>query len=118
MICYEYRVNEKSGFNLGVDFMYDPGKYKIAEALQLNIENSFRNLHQWGIVFGHELYINKVGVLIQYGRYLHDPLHLDRNAYQRYACRYYFSPTFFGGLALKAHSGSADWVEWGMGYKF
>lgn len=117
MVYYEYSVFRKSALSGGLDFTYDSGKKRELIEKEKNADPEFSDLTQVGFVVGHELLVNKVGVLLQYGFYLYDPAALDAKQYQRYSLRYYISRNIFASLAMKAHLGEADWMEWGIGVK-
>ena len=113
----ERRVNRKSGLNAGIDLFYDASKKHSISYDTMNINNTFINYTQVGIVGGHELYINKLTLLTQFGVYLFDPLHLNKAVYQRFGLKYYFNEKLFAQMSLKTHLGVADWVEWGIGIR-
>ncbi len=65
----------------------------------------------WEILFGH------LSLTAQVGYYVYNPYDLvNRNAYQRYGLKYYFNHLFING-SLKAHVGTADFLEIGLGYQ-
>lgn len=117
MSYYEFRIARKDAFTLGLDASYDDGKGMVISNKNLEVEDSFINRSELGLVIGHELLVNKIGVHVQLGRYLHEPLQIERRLYQRYAIRYYVHEKLFTSVALKVHQGSADWIEWGVGVK-
>ncbi|HEX8549748.1 MAG TPA: acyloxyacyl hydrolase, partial [Cytophagaceae bacterium] len=105
-------VSRKSILQLGFEVFYDPS---IQRTLGIDL-NAVQN-SRLGLLFGHELTFNKLSLLTQGGIYLYDPYKLYQPWYQRYGLKYYLSPDLFIGVFLKAHYGSADFVEWTLGVK-
>jgi hypothetical protein len=108
-------LNRKSIILIGADLFYDPtGKHlydgDITKVTKTNLKI--------GINFGHELTISKIAAITQFGYYVLDPYKINKPFYQRYGLKYYFHPNYFAGIALKAHYGVADVVEWSAGFKF
>jgi hypothetical protein len=108
-------LNHKSTILIGTDFFYDPTGKHLYDGDHAKITKS--NL-KWGLNLGHELKISKLAAITQLGYYLFDPYKINRPLYQRYGLKYYFHPDYFAGIALKAHFGVADVVEWSAGIKF
>lgn len=105
-------ISRKSILQTGIDYFYDPSIQRTVERELNTIQNS-----RIGLLFGHELTFNKLSLLTQGGIYLYDPYKLYQPWYQRYGLKYYLSQKSFIGVFLKAHYGSADFVEWTVGIK-
>jgi hypothetical protein len=108
-------LNRKSTILIGADLFYDPTGKKLFDGDLTQVKNS--NLKA-GLNFGHELIISKLALITQFGYYVFDPYKINKPFYQRYGLKYYFHPNYFAGIALKAHYGVADCVEWSVGFKF
>lgn len=106
-------LSRKSLINLGADYMIDFSLKRYWNDNTLKI----KDLSKIGIIAGHELLISKVSLLTQLGVYLYDPYKLNKSIYQRYALKYYFKHNLYSSIALKAHFGSADYAEWGIGFR-
>ncbi|MEM9855746.1 MAG: acyloxyacyl hydrolase [Bacteroidota bacterium] len=70
---------------------------------------------QLAITVGGELLIGKLSVLLQGGYYIYKPQILYPNWYQRYGFKYRVTHNFFCQATLKAHSRTADMMEFGLG---
>ena len=112
------RLNYKSALNLGIDGVYNTAlREEIAQDPNLLPEQKpdFKRL---GLAFGHELYISqRLTMLTQLGVYVYKRYtsQVDGPIYQRYGLRYYLKDGIFGGMSLKSHFGTADFVEWTVG---
>jgi hypothetical protein len=108
-------LNRKSTINLGIDMMYDPsGKH----AFKGDISGIKWINMKWGITAGHELSFSRITLLTQMGFYIYNPMKLAKPVYQRYGLKYYINKNYFMGVAMRAHFGTADVVEWSLGVKF
>jgi hypothetical protein len=108
-------LNRKSTVLIGTDLFYDPtGKHLYDGDFTKITKTDLK----WGMNVGHELNISRLAAIIQFGYYLLDPYKINKPFYQRYGLKYYFHKNYFGGIALKAHFGVADAVEWSAGLKF
>ncbi len=113
----EYRLSNKSSFGIGADVFYnavihkliedrDEKKYPASEAIQA------------GVNFCYTLHFNRFELKMSQGYYLRDKWTLDGHLYNRFGLRYFWNTHFFGNLMLKTHFAKADFIEFGMGYKF
>ena len=74
---------------------------------------------QWqASVYGlYERVIGNLSIPFQVGFYLYNKYQFTP-FYQAIGLRYRFLPHWVAGLQLKAHLGKADYLQWGLGYKF
>jgi hypothetical protein len=70
-----------------------------------------------GIFIGHELHLNKLGILTQLGYYAYYPYEFEGRMYIRAGLNYYFYKNIFGSLTLKSHGAKAEAVEFGLGIR-
>lgn len=109
---------------LGVDgFLYDKESVKRATSVYNSKELNNADLpidddgRQMAITIGTELMLGKLMVIFQGGFYVYKPqVYYDASWYQRYGFKYMVSPNFFPQVTLKAHSRTADMVEFGLGF--
>lgn len=112
------RLNYKSALNIGFDGIYNTS---LKEEIRKNssIDQTHRpDFKRVGFAFGHELYISQhLSLLTQLGIYVYKHYNsvVDAPIYQRYGLKYYLNQHLFGGMYLKAHYGTADFVEWTVG---
>ncbi len=112
------RLNYKSALNIGFDGIYNTAlKEEIRRDASMN-QTHRPDFKRAGLAFGHELYISqRLSLLTQLGIYVykHYSSQVDAPVYQRYGLRYNLNGHLFGGMYLKSHYGTADFVEWAIG---
>ena len=68
---------------------------------------------------GHELSIDKNGILFQIGYYVYYPYEFEKRIYLRAGFkRYFYKNKLFTVVSLKSHWAQAEAVEFGVGYRF
>ena len=71
------------------------------------------------LFLGHELRINKNGILFQMGYYVYYPYEFEKRIYLRAGFkRYLYNEKLFAVVSLKSHWAQAEAVEFGVGYRF
>ncbi len=112
------RVNAKSALTLGLDATFNAAeKLLIARDTTLTGENK-PDFKRVALTLGHELFISyRLSLLSQMGVYVYSPYPAEAPFYLRNGLKYYFRPGMYGGAMLKTHYGTADFVEWTIGFK-
>jgi len=70
-----------------------------------------------GVFVGHELFINKMSLITQFGYYVYYPYEFETRIYERIGLKRYFGKRFFGSATLKAHGAAAEALEFGVGVR-
>jgi hypothetical protein len=70
-----------------------------------------------GFFVGHELHLNKLGILTQLGYYAYYPSEFESRVYIRAGLNYYFHKNIFGSVTLKSHGAKVEAVEFGLGIR-
>jgi len=115
---YSRRLTYKRELMGGFDYSYD------ASLLRLISENEGEQARdsqalRIGIHAGQQVRFYDIGIIMQVGVYLHNKWKNENHSfYQRYGIRYFISERLFAEVVLKTHLGVADYMTWGMGYKF
>jgi len=110
------RVSLKSLLEFGAEFFANT-------AIRSEIENSFdkdvigTDYKRIGLIFGHQLIINKLAFVTQLGVYLYKPYYPSERLYQRIGLGYYFTDRVYGNLTLKTHFAVAEVVEYSIGFR-
>jgi hypothetical protein len=112
-----YRVSRKSKVGLGIDLSYDPSQIKILEMQGDTLENKLSVLRP-GINAAYELSMGKLGFIFNLGYYLGGKEKSNGPLYQKLSFQYNFAKNFFASVMLKVHWGRADYIGWGLGYRF
>lgn len=115
------RLSYKSAIQFGADFFVSKflEEYIKYRAVSFPEENSDPNADykRVGIFAGHELFINKLSVLAQFGYYVYYPYEFEGRTYIRAGLNYYFNDKWFASLTLKSHAARAEAVEIGIGIR-
>ena len=115
------RINHKSAFQLGTDvffsnFLKEFIYYNAVAFPSRNIDPD-TDYKRVGIFAGHELFINKLSVVTQFGYYVYYPFDFEGRTYQRIGLKRYFNNKWFASLTLKSHAAKAEAVEVGIGIR-
>ncbi len=110
-------LSRKSKAGLGFDLSFDPSQLKLLEMNGDTVENRF-SIVRPGINIAYELVLGKLGFLANLGYYLGGREKSNGPLYEKFALQYNFSRNFFAHVFLKVHWGRADYIGWGLGYKF
>ena len=115
------RINHKSALQLGADmffsnFLKKHIRYNAVAFPNDNIDPD-TDYKRVGLFAGHELFINRLSVVTQFGYYVYYPFDFEGQFYQRIGMKWYFDDKWFGALTLKTHAAKAEAVEFGIGIR-
>ncbi len=111
-----YRVkNKKNRLGLGTDVFYNQTNIVHMDGYNVNIA-PLQNI-QLGLKAAYELTVGKVAMPIEFGGYLYSKSTYSGWEYNRIGLRYYATRHFIVSLTLLAHFATADYIEWGFGYR-
>ncbi|TRZ44389.1 acyloxyacyl hydrolase [Robertkochia solimangrovi] len=115
------RINKKSAFQLGTDVFYSNFlkeliRYRSIAFPEDGLTGS-EDYKRVGLFAGHELFINKLSVVTQFGYYVYYPYDFEGRTYLRAGLKRYFGDRIFGAITLKAHGAKAEAVELGIGIR-
>jgi len=111
------QVSQKSKFGLGLDVSYDPSHIKTLEKNNIPVNNKLSILRP-GINAAYQLVMSRIGFIFNLGCYLGGKEKSNGPLYEKLALQYNFSKDIFATVMLKVHWGRADYIGWGLGYKF
>ena len=111
------QVSYKSKFGIGFDFSYDGSDLKLLERKNIEIENKL-SIIKPGISAAYEMMMSKISLVFNLGMYLGGKEQSDGTSYEKLAIKYKLSKNIYTNITLKAHSGRADFVGFGLGYHF
>ena len=112
-----YRSNFKNAFDAGIDGFYDRS-VKTSMMIMENPDYDTGYLYRAGFHVGYEPQFGKTAIAIQMGVYFFDKLNAEGLFYHRVAIKQYLSNRFLLSVAVKTHFFKAEFVEWGIGYRF
>lgn len=109
------KVSRVNAINVGVDVFMN-------RAVEYIIENSAKHrgkdFKRIGISAGHEFFINRLGVLTQFGYHVYSPYPAFSNFYQKFGLKYYFNDIFFAAVNLRIFKFEiSDEITWGIGVR-
>lgn len=115
------RLNHKSAVHFGTDlffsnFLKELIYYNSVAFPESNLDPD-TDYKRLGLFLGHELFINKLSVITQFGYYIYYPFDFEGRTYQRIGIKRYFGDHWFGALTLKSHAAKAEAVELGIGIR-
>ena len=110
-------ISKKSKVGLGIDFSYDPSHITKLETEGDTVENKL-NIIRPGINAAYQLIMSRVGFIFNLGCYLSGMEKSNGPLYEKISVQYNFSKNFYATVMLKVHWGRADYIGWGLGYKF
>ena len=121
-LAIDKRVGRKSALQVGSDIFFS---LYLREFIRYSSEaypdrpylDPNTDYKRISLFVGHELFINRLSIETQLGYYVYKPFHYEINYYERLGAKYYLTRKLFTGLALKAHGGRAEAVEFGVGIR-
>ncbi len=115
MLNYYRRHHWVGKYGGGIDWLYDSSLKQ--DYPRENV--SMTKFMFVGIHINYELMVSKISLLGQIGTYVYKGSDAKGIFYFRVGLKYYLTKNFYAGVALKTANGfKADYIEFGMGYKF
>ncbi len=112
------RLNAKSAVTFGADLTLNSAEKLLISRDTTLAGDRKPDFKRAALTLGHELYIsNRLSLLSQAGIYFYQPYRAEAPLYLRNGLKYYFHPDVYGGIMLKTHYGTADFLEWTVGFK-
>jgi len=109
------RVTHKRTVGVGLDCFYQ-GYLSEYYADKSNITN--KDLMSYAGFLSSELLMNKFRITTQLGFYIYRPVDFSLIFYERLGLRYYPVKWMFANVSIKAHAAKAEFLEYGLGFKF
>ena len=115
------RINYKSAFQFGTEIFFSNFLKELikfnAVAFPARNEDGNADYKRIGLFVGHELFINKVSIVSQFGYYAYYPYDFEGRTYMRAGLKRYFGDKCFASVTVKAHGAKAEAVELGVGIR-
>jgi hypothetical protein len=114
---YKYAFCRKYAYGGGVDFFYDEalGPNKVADE---GGEYTRADLYQVGVHGLFHVRYSRLNVILNVGAYALAEYYKYSRVYSRIGLRYEIMPDVLLNFSLKSHYAIADYLEWGIGYRF
>ena len=115
------RLGKRSAIQLGADyfssnFLKELIRFQSIAFPELDVESD-ADYRRVGVFLGHELFVNKLSVITQFGYYVYYPFDFEGRTYNRIGLKRYFGDKIYGTVTLKSHAAKAEAVEFGMGIR-
>ncbi|MFV0539884.1 MAG: acyloxyacyl hydrolase [Aestuariibaculum sp.] len=115
------RLGRKSAIQLGADvffsnFLKELIYYKSVAYPEEDVSGD-EDYKRVGLFAGHELFVNRMSLVTQFGYYVYYPFDFEGQTYLRIGLKRYFGKKWFGALTLKSHGAKAEAVEFGVGIR-
>ena len=109
-------ISQRSDWGIGADLFYDES---IQHRLILDHQTSTTNADNFrpGIYGAYQIAAGNLGLMFNMGFYPYSKWKGDGNFYHRICFRYYIR-NLIVCMNLKTHYAKADFIEWGIGWKF
>lgn len=115
------RIGRKSALQLGTDIFISPFLKEFIKYYNINFPDeptyNPNKIGRIGVFAGHELFLNKVSMIVQVGYYVYYPFPYEARYYERLGLKRYFGDKWFAAVSLKAHAANAETVEFGVGIR-
>ncbi len=111
------QVSPKSKFGIGLDFSYDPSQITTLERAGIQVTNKM-NIIRPGINGAYQLVMARLGFLFNLGYYFGGQEKSNGPLYEKISVQYGFAKDLFATVMIKVHWGRADYIGWGLGYRF
>ncbi len=115
---YYYAFSPRYAFGAGVDFFYDGSIAQHQEFFDGVTPRDNSINYQYGAHVGFRVRYGRLFMSINAGKYIHADYVRNGYVYSRLGMRYALTDQIMLNLTLKAHSTIADFIEWGIGYRF
>jgi|SRR6185312_14623304 len=111
-----YKLSTKSKLGGGIDVFYNQTNIVRMADNGIYLKNSLENI-QSGLKVCYEVTVGKFALPYELGAYTYT-MYKGSEIYDRIGVRYYANRHTIINLTLLLHYASADYIEWGMGYRF
>jgi len=113
----ERQFSHKNRFGVGIDVFKDNSRkeYLLEEHI---IDPHGKDIFYAGAHASYDLVFGNTSFTIQMGAYFWQKSKSFENVYHRFGLKYRFSEHWMANITLKTFWASADFAEWGIGYRF
>ena len=115
------RLSHKSALQIGADaffsnFLKQVIRFESTAQLNNNVSGD-EDYKRVGVFVGHELFINKMSLVTQFGYYVYYPFEFESRTYIRAGLKRYINNNIYAALTLKSHGARAEALEFGIGVR-
>ena len=103
-------------WGIGMDLEHDDHTREVMKERKEN--PGYKDYVRLTAFASHDILFNRLSLMLNLGTYLHYELKPSTLVFARIGLRYSLGSRLNAQVALKAHGGRADHVNWGLGYAF
>lgn len=115
-------VGMKGKAGLGLEVTYDASDKGVLDqraAIEgVDFYESNFDLLKPGVSAVYEMMLSRTSFIFQFGFHLAGAEKSDGLAFEKLGVKYHFTNQLFGSIALTAHGGRADFIGYGVGYRW
>ncbi|HMM12535.1 MAG TPA: acyloxyacyl hydrolase [Bacteroidales bacterium] len=112
----------KSRFGAGIDFTYDDSERGMLDRRgaieERKLYSNRLEIVKTGLSGIYEMRLSRMSFQFQLGVHLTGADKTDGEIFEKLGAKFYFSDPWFVNIALTAHGGRADFIGYGIGYRF
>jgi hypothetical protein len=112
------RQNYTRDFRFGADLFLDKTHIYYLDPSAPRTDVNPLDITELGVFAGYQWLITRISLVGDIGVYLYRPTDAKFITYQRMGLIYHYTDNFFIKSFLKIHFGTADFFDFGIGYKF
>lgn len=110
-------ISLKGKIGLGIDGSYDASHPAELKRKNIIYESSLKIIKP-GLTVIYEMVMSQTSFVFQLGSHLGGLENSRGNIYQKIGLKRYFNDKLYGSITLTAHLGRADYIGFGLGYRF
>jgi hypothetical protein len=114
---YDFRATKKSSFGAGIDLMYFAGNREKFRRDSVAVGSPLENIQMGGKVF-YQFNMHRLMLPIELGFYAYSKEKSVGLMYHRIGVRFQATDHLLLNLTLKTHFAVAEYIEWGLGWRF
>ncbi len=111
------KLSRKSKLGLGVDVFYNQANIARLKVDSITLKNNLQDV-QLGFKAAYEITLGNLSLPLEMGGYAYTKFTGNGSIYNRIGLRYYTHKHIIANVTLLTHFVKADFIEWGVGYKF
>jgi len=115
-VSTNFQPSLKRNFALSLDLFYSTSNFASLD--KKNINTTPVNILRPGVSISQELIFGKTAFVFLLGHYLYALEDRDGKIYNRFGYRFNLNDKLYFNLTLKSHLFRAEFIEWGIGYRF
>ncbi len=114
------QVSYKSKIGVGFEYSYDGTDYFTFNKNNEDEEDEISKIQiaRPGFHFAYELILSRVSLLLNLGFNFGGKQKTEGNLYEKVGVKYHITKKLFAHVTLKANGGRADYINYGLGYRF